>query len=422
MKKFMKRGVTLLLCLVMLLSAMGTVSATPAEENGMVDAFLTECNDSEATAGTRISGAVETEWNELLGEMPRGELQKHVNSVQQNATTNAAIFYDDSDDVEEVLAYIRQQMKDRSGTIVFTLYAKRTYDYETFAANIMELALLHTGKGDEGDYLRWLWRNRSCGYKGYEKQYITYTLNYTYLTTAAQERAMDTAVANLLTQLNLNGLSDYRKVCKIYDWICANVTYDYTGLNQGINSSPLTWTPYKALMQGTSVCQGYALLFYRLALESGVDNRFISGTGNGGGHGWNIVRLGNCYYNLDSTWDSELKHAGYAYEFFLQPDATFGDHVRDAEYRTGEFYKNYPMATTAYNPNAVIPGEMNGDGRLDTDDAVYLLLNVMFGSGDYAVPATAKRDTNGDGKVDTDDAVYLLLHVMFGAEDYPLAV
>ena len=29
--------------------------------------------------------------------------------------------------------------------------------------------------------------------------------------------------------------------------------------------------------------------------------------------------------------------------------------------------------------------------------------------------------TDGDGKVTTDDAVYLLLHVMFGPEDYPLA-
>ena len=28
---------------------------------------------------------------------------------------------------------------------------------------------------------------------------------------------------------------------------------------------------------------------------------------------------------------------------------------------------------------------------------------------------------DGDGKVTTDDAVYLLLHVMFGPEDYPLA-
>jgi len=67
----------------------------------------------------------------------------------------------------------------------------------------------------------------------------------------------------------------------------------------------------------------------------------------------------------------------------------------------------------------VLPGDMDGDGDKDTDDAVYLLLNVMFGDGDYPI-TNPDKDMDNDGKVDTDDAVYLLLHVMFGAEDYPI--
>ena len=66
------------------------------------------------------------------------------------------------------------------------------------------------------------------------------------------------------------------------------------------------------------------------------------------------------------------------------------------------------------------PGDMNNDGTLDTNDAVYLLLNIMFGAEDYPVSAGANLNLNGDGSVDTNDAVYLLLHVMFGAEDYPI--
>ena len=65
------------------------------------------------------------------------------------------------------------------------------------------------------------------------------------------------------------------------------------------------------------------------------------------------------------------------------------------------------------------PGELDGDGQVTTDDAVYLLLHVMFGSADYPV-GEAKTDLDGDGQLTTDDAVYLLLHVMFGAEDYPI--
>ena len=67
----------------------------------------------------------------------------------------------------------------------------------------------------------------------------------------------------------------------------------------------------------------------------------------------------------------------------------------------------------------LMPGDYNGNGKLTTDDAVHLLLHIMFGEEDYPIPSGMGQDVNGDGRVTTDDAVYLLLHVMFGAEDYP---
>ena len=68
----------------------------------------------------------------------------------------------------------------------------------------------------------------------------------------------------------------------------------------------------------------------------------------------------------------------------------------------------------------VMPGDMDSDRKLTTDDAVYLLLHVMFGAEDYPLPAGVSLDLDGDGTTTTNDSVYLLLHVMFGAEDYPL--
>jgi hypothetical protein len=66
-------------------------------------------------------------------------------------------------------------------------------------------------------------------------------------------------------------------------------------------------------------------------------------------------------------------------------------------------------------------GDMDDDWMLSTDDAVYLLLNVMFGETDYPMPTGVNPDLNSDGKADTNDAVYLLLNVMFGPEDYPIS-
>ena len=82
------------------------------------------------------------------------------------------------------------------------------------------------------------------------------------------------------------------------------------------------------------------------------------------------------------------------------------------------YYYDYTTIVEYTVPDG-IPGDMDGDGDKDTDDAVYLLLNVMFGATDYPI-ANPDKDLNNDSKVNTDDAVYLLLHVMFGEEDYPI--
>ena len=65
----------------------------------------------------------------------------------------------------------------------------------------------------------------------------------------------------------------------------------------------------------------------------------------------------------------------------------------------------------------VTRGDMNGDGRVDSDDAVYLLRHTFLPS---RYPVGQSADVNGDGKVNSDDAVYLLRYT-FLPERYPLA-
>lgn len=67
----------------------------------------------------------------------------------------------------------------------------------------------------------------------------------------------------------------------------------------------------------------------------------------------------------------------------------------------------------------VIPGDIDGNGTVDKDDAVYLLLHALFGEAFYPT-RNAPADIDGNGAVNKDDAVYLLLHTMFGETRYPL--
>lgn len=60
--------------------------------------------------------------------------------------------------------------------------------------------------------------------------------------------------------------------------------------------------------------------------------------------------------------------------------------------------------------------DIDRDGDVDSDDAIYLLRSTLF-SADY--PVTTDADFTGDGEVRSDDAIYLLRHVLFPG-DYPV--
>jgi len=242
---------------------------------------------------------------------------------------------------------LREEFKKRTDIIPISYITTTPLTQDVFY-DIFNEAIKHTGVPTEGDYIQWqygAWRANAEGRVYQNTYYYTLTYKMTYYTTYEQEREMNGAISNLLNELNLHG-TDYEKIKDIYDYICSNVKYDYDNLYNP--EYKLQYSAYAALVDKKAVCQGYALLFYRLALENNIDARLIAGLGNGGPHGWNIVKIGNCYYNLDSTWDAGYTKIGY--NFFLVTDNNFSKHIRDEEYNTNEFYALYPMATKNYDP------------------------------------------------------------------------
>ena len=233
-------------------------------------------------------------------------------------------------------AVVRDGMKNRSVSITVTVNKNvapfSTHSYEECYNLIIEEALIHNADPKDptgGDYLRYqyggAWMSGSI--LGSE-----FTINYTmtYYDTAEQENEVDEAVAEVLTELNLDGKEEDYKIARIYDYITSHVVYDYANLHD--NEYFLKHTAYAALINGTAVCQGYALLFYRLCLEAGVEARIIAGTGgtssNSGPHAWNIVKIGSDYYNIDSTWDAGESPSNYSY--FLRGSTEFSrDHSRE---------------------------------------------------------------------------------------------
>ena len=253
-------------------------------------------------------------------------------------------------DVNDIVVPLRTYMCARADSASLPLEIPAAeYDKDALEASLtsaIEQAMAHTGVPTQGDYLRANFRGAAYGYSGSSGAatvQLQLSFQFEYNDNADQEEQMDAAVSALLAQLSPSG-TDYQKIRTVYDYITANITYDYTNLND--DTYLLKYSPYAALVNKTAVCQGYAGLLYRLALEMGVSCRMITGTANGGGHAWNIIGLDGSYYNVDATWDAGLTDDTW----FLLTDSNFSDHTRDSNYASASFYSAYPMGTENYTP------------------------------------------------------------------------
>ena len=235
---------------------------------------------------------------------------------------------------------------------VITVYIKSSnnnpekvfYDFE-------DEVMKETNRGDEGDYMYWdidsqypyySYRPVRSGKNTY--YYYDFSVNIECFTTLEQKVKVDKRVEELIQGFEFTETTtDYQKVKTIYDYVCNNVTYA-----KDITKNKV-YTSWSALFNGEAVCQGYAQLMYRMLKEVGISCRVIPGYGTDTSvkHGWNIVKIGDYYYNLDATWDSQNVQAGLPYEYFLKGD-NFAHHTRLDTFNTAEFYAGYPMAATDY--------------------------------------------------------------------------
>lgn len=112
--------------------------------------------------------------------------------------------------------------------------------------------------------------------------------------------------------------SAYEQEKAVHDVLLEQVTYDM--------GAEMHQSAYSALVNGQSVCAGYARAFQYLLQQLGIPCYYCTGYA-GEDHAWNIVRLEDGFYNVDVTWDD----AGQGrYGYFNKTDADYGNtHIRE---------------------------------------------------------------------------------------------
>ncbi len=290
---------------------------------------------------------------------------------------------------------------------------------------------------DDGDYLRLA--VAGYGYKNITEDkvnnsslyYYTVTAQFTYFSTAAQEKQVAKTVSALVRELNAKPLSDYQRLLRVHQYICSHTTYNATANNTTVHAA------YGALLGGKSACQGYAAAFYRVARALGYRARIITSSRSSGNHAWNMVALNGRFYYVDLTWDDENidgKTGQSELQYFLvneknlqKNDSAKKEHTPDALYFNTAYFtdgyrsladtQNYSSKDTKRLSNCVITFSRErqksnaviirtADGKLLTEGIHYRVepQRTLFGKRYWSVTGingysgTAQRQC-GSGKL-----------------------
>lgn len=135
-------------------------------------------------------------------------------------------------------------------------------------------------------------------------------ISITYYTTPEEEAILNAIATNLA--FSLKGRSDYEKIKYTHDFICQTITYD-EATAVGYRESR---SAYDGLVNGSTVCCGYALAFQKMMDTMQIPCRILCGDSPEGPHAWNVVYLDGQWYHIDTTWDDREENV-ISYDFFL---------------------------------------------------------------------------------------------------------
>lgn len=119
---------------------------------------------------------------------------------------------------------------------------------------------------------------------------FAYTVGYH--ATLEQEQAVSELIKRVTPELVTGNKTDLEKITAINNYITAASSYD---------SSLTKRSAYHALIEGSAVCQGYALAMDKMLETAGFNTKLIDGNLHGGIHIWNLVQLDGNWYHVDVT-------------------------------------------------------------------------------------------------------------------------
>ena len=110
----------------------------------------------------------------------------------------------------------------------------------------------------------------------------------------------------------LKGNSEYQTYKNIFEWICTNVKYDY----DTASGEAERFSAYDALKYKKAVCYGYAALYQKFCDYYGLECMVLTSMDDTA-HAWNVVKLNNQYYHVDTTFGAGNGDGKILWQYFM---------------------------------------------------------------------------------------------------------
>lgn len=130
----------------------------------------------------------------------------------------------------------------------------------------------------------------------YMAQVIHFQYSCSYREWANRKKEMTEKVNEIVRQVKLSGIEDWRKAYEVVQY-CVN-NWHYGRIE---NSPKSEYTAYSAIVNNTAVCMGISLAICAIFKELGIPCRYVRGNRNGEGHAWNMVFVLGGWFYIDVT-------------------------------------------------------------------------------------------------------------------------
>ena len=118
------------------------------------------------------------------------------------------------------------------------------------------------------------------------------------------------------------------KVESIVNYVIDNIEYDFEAENDIDKLNEYNQDALKYALQGKGCCRNYTALTSVLLKEAGISSYELYGNS----HIWNLVKIENEYYSIDSTWidSDELDNITLSDNFMTNSDSFNDNHQPSA--------------------------------------------------------------------------------------------